>query len=341
MFQVLSSLRGVGVACFVVVLGVGCFRKRDDDSSSTATTSSTGGTSTVSSTTSGPGGSGGSPVVQWEVEDSGTAVDLHGVWIDEAGANAFAVGAAGTIVRSDDGGDSWQALNSNVSDDLFGVFGTGTEIYVVGANGVILHSVDGMQFSPEDSQTGVDLHSVWASDPARVFVGGAGSLVLRSIDGGTTWDPRPNAASTTITGIWGLDADTVYAVAEAALITSIDGGDQWSYEILSINAHTDVWVGAGGHIFITNDGGVVTSWESDHWLKTVFGANSAMYGIWGASVNDLYIVGQWGLIARTGDAGVNWVSEDAGSDETLRAVHGGGDRVLAVGDAGVIVSRPD
>jgi len=328
----------------VVAASLGCFRKRDDDaSSSNSTTNSSTGGSSVSSGTAGSGGSGGSggaPVVQWDLKDSSTTVDLYGVWIDDAGATAFAVGAAGTIVRSDDGGESWQALNSNVSDDLFGVFGIGTEIYAVGENGVILHSTDGMQFSPEDSQTGVGLHSVWASDPMRVFVGGAGSLMLRSIDGGTTWVPRPNAASTTITGIWGLDADTVYAVTEASLITTIDGGDQWSYEILSINAHTDVWVGAGGHIFITNDGGVVTSWETDHWLKTVFGANSAMYGIWGASVNDLYIVGQWGLIARTGDAGVNWLSEDAGSEATLRAVHGGGGKVLAVGDGGVILRRP-
>src|SRR5205085_2799308 len=87
----------------------------------------------------------GESIEDWQVEASGSEVDLRAVW-GSGPKNSFAAGKAGTILHYD--GSSWSSMNSGTNADLFALSGTGpTDVFVSGASGTVLH-FDGQTWSP-------------------------------------------------------------------------------------------------------------------------------------------------------------------------------------------------
>jgi photosystem II stability/assembly factor-like uncharacterized protein len=58
---------------------------------------------------------------QWSPVDSGTTNNLRGVYLIDSGIG-FAVGDAGTILKTTDAGMSWSALASGTTKTLYDVF---------------------------------------------------------------------------------------------------------------------------------------------------------------------------------------------------------------------------
>jgi photosystem II stability/assembly factor-like uncharacterized protein len=309
---------------------LGCLRRTEVDGA--------GGAGGGGGSADGGGGAGGTvvPVVEWEALDSGTTAALRSVWVGEG--TAFVVGDAGTILRSDDRGASWQTVESATTDDLHAVWGVDGDVFAVGDAGRIVRSLAGEAFAAVDAGAAYDLRALWAGGGV-VYAGGESSALLRSVDDGSTWEQLGTPAISVIEGIWSVDG-SLFVVAEASLMTSTNLGDDFTYQILSVHAHTDVWAATAEDFFITNDGSVVTSWEVDHWLKTILTPTRALHAIWGSGLDDMLIVGQGGLILRSVDAGDDWALEESGTSETLHDVFGDAGLVLAVGNGGTILERP-
>jgi len=146
-----------------------------------------------------------------------------------AGERLVSVGLRGHILYSDDRGRSWQQAHSPVSSDLVAVhFPTPVKGWAVGHDGVVLHSadagktwalqLDGVRaarrmhayyggFAPEGwsaealgkLRAEVDLLvkdgadkpflDVWFADEKTGFIVGAFNLILRTDDGGQSWEP--------------------------------------------------------------------------------------------------------------------------------------------------------
>lgn len=74
----------------------------------------------------------------WHLQASPTAVALHGVW-GSGPSDVWAVGDEGVILHFD--GTSWRlataAFDVSVVPNLYGVWGTGTDVWVVGSRGVL------------------------------------------------------------------------------------------------------------------------------------------------------------------------------------------------------------
>jgi photosystem II stability/assembly factor-like uncharacterized protein len=143
-----------------------------------------------------------------------------------AGERVVAVGQRGHALFSDDAGKSWQQAEVPVSADLVAVqFPTATAGWAVGHDGVVLHSADagktwvrqldgrslGDVLVAHYSRTGDDkwlaeakrfaeqgaenpFLDVWFDDASNGTVVGAFGLVLRTADGGKTWEPLLHAA---------------------------------------------------------------------------------------------------------------------------------------------------
>ena len=80
---------------------------------------------------------------QWSPVDSGTTSNLNGAVLLDSGIG-FAVGDAGTILKSTDAGVTWSPLTSGTTNDLHGVyFLDATEGVAVGDSGTILRTTDG------------------------------------------------------------------------------------------------------------------------------------------------------------------------------------------------------
>jgi len=119
---------------------------------------------------------------------SGVPEDFYvfDVWLDASGKLGIAVGLAGAIVRSEDGGATWARVTAPLTQDLFGVGGSGARVVVSGEGGLLALSEDGGKtFRLAEAPTlPVTLTDVEFADADHVFAVGPRGLVLGSNDGG-------------------------------------------------------------------------------------------------------------------------------------------------------------
>lgn len=215
----------------------------------------------------------------------GSAADLpnaalHKINMPDA-RNIWAVGD-GAIVHSSDGGASWvnQTPAGYASAMFQGVFSPdGVNVWATGdkLNGyaTVLKSTDaGLSwtrqsngFDPDVGHIlgvdGVDASNAWA-------VGGPDGNVLRTVDGGSSWElvknaePKHDANELSV-----ISPDTIWVACDSMITWTSDGGKTWDTHNtadftmdLSVVDQTNVWAvsqGIAAHIYHTSDGGA--NWE--------------------------------------------------------------------------------
>src|SRR5687767_1652873 len=89
------------------------------------------------------------------------------------------------------------------ADDLTSVFAASpSSIYVVGNNGVSLHSAGNGTWVPQNVGAGLHL-GVWGSSAAKLYVVGSNGLSLHATGNGT-WNPQTSGAGPSALGaVWG------------------------------------------------------------------------------------------------------------------------------------------
>lgn len=101
----------------------------------------------------------------------------------------WVVGDAGTILKTDDGGVTWEKQESGVSNALLAVDFVDTSIgFAVGKSGRILRTLDGgSTWATLDSGTQKRLSAVCFVSASRGWVVGKSGVRLRTANGGRTW----------------------------------------------------------------------------------------------------------------------------------------------------------
>jgi hypothetical protein len=100
------------------------------------------------------------------------------------------VGPSGSIQHTTNGGATWEALASGVSEDLTaGAAPSATTVWVVGRGGTVLLSTDGRRWQRVAFPERVDLVAVRADDALNATVTTADGRTVRTSDGGRTWSP--------------------------------------------------------------------------------------------------------------------------------------------------------
>ena len=110
------------------------------------------------------------------------------------GSSIFAVGERGALIRSDDSGQNWEAIEVSVAATFTGItFADTHRGWIVGHEGSILMTNDGgLSWSPSTLKdaTDVSLLDVLATDIHHALaVGGFGACLITA-DAGHTWTPR-------------------------------------------------------------------------------------------------------------------------------------------------------
>jgi len=184
--------------------------------------------------------------------------------IARAGQRLVVVGQRGHILYSDNDGKDWQQAAVPVSSDLTAVrFPTPRDGWAVGHDGVVLHSADGgehwtrqldgraigqlmldyytthpqadnetlLEQSRRMKEEGADkpFLDLWFRDAQEGFVIGAFNLILRTTDGGHTWEPWnhrvDNLQSLHLTAIAAVGED-LFVVGEQGLLLKFDRQSQ-------------------------------------------------------------------------------------------------------------------
>ncbi|HJP65819.1 MAG TPA: YCF48-related protein, partial [Actinomycetota bacterium] len=260
-----------------------------------------------------------------------SAADLNGVAFTEP-TSGWAVGAAGTIVRTVDG-HTWHALDAHVSADLLGVdFVDRRRGWAVGAGDTVLRTSDGGRtWRAGSTGTGAELHGVdfvdarhgWAVGVTPTLV----PVIAATVDGGATWTAQRIApVGVGLLSISFLDPLRGMAVGFAgAAFRTTDGGRTWvpmivgvgddpttvdTFQSVRVLSPTVAVIGSfEGFVYRTENGGLTWSARVD--------LGHAVNGL-AAAAGSVVAAGDQGLVARSADEGATWHIEVSGTNADLR-----------------------
>jgi photosystem II stability/assembly factor-like uncharacterized protein len=161
--------------------------------------------------------------------------------------NVFCLGATsalicgwdGLIQHTQDGGKSWDSLNSGTHEKLHGIAFPSTDIGIIaGDYGNIIRSTDtGKSWTPVSTPTTQFLYSVAFANDQIGITGGDAGTILRTTDAGLHWSDVNNVLSDTKSSIRQVEAfpdGTFFARASTLLIRSTDFGQNWQFVSLPI-----------------------------------------------------------------------------------------------------------
>lgn len=132
----------------------------------------------------------------WQLDEAGLAKvhsdgrRLTGLAATPDGAQVVAVGEAGALLRSLDGGASWAAVETPTQRDLHAVrvAGDGSVVVAVGGAGVVLRIDDAGISSEEHLDPARALRALHLSSDGHGHAVGDGGAVLATHDAGVRWE---------------------------------------------------------------------------------------------------------------------------------------------------------
>jgi len=229
----------------------------------------------------------------------------------------YVVGDFNTALKTNDGSNSWQTLNTNVSGTHFYnsvAFINNQSGYIVGTHGIILKTTDGGA-NWLNLRTGVPysfLHGIdFPVNSQTGYISGSTGVILKTINGGSNWVQQNTNTSKSLIKIQFLDIETGYAVGDyGTILKTIDGGQNWNslssgttkllYDLeFPVNSTTGYVSGESGKLAKTTDGG--STWSS---LGTF---NQDIMAISFPTDNLIgYVATKYERIYKTTDGGTNW-----------------------------------
>ncbi len=267
----------------------------------------------------------------WYTQTSGTTGSLNGVFFATDGRQGWAVGDAGTIVRSTNAGAAWAIQTSSTVEDLQDVWFTTTLTgFAVGTGGTIMRTRNAGSSWARLNNTGTAdaLYGVCFADTSHGWAAGANGTILRTANGGATWS-KLNPTGVQLNSVSFSDTTNGWAVGETGVIVGThDGGRSWYIVQPAVTAQPlrAVWrlsntraiAGgvAGANPFTTS------TVDSLQWSLGTLGGANQVEGLHMVSDQTGYAVGTngSGLILKTLDGGLNWSPQTSNSAQALNGV---------------------
>jgi photosystem II stability/assembly factor-like uncharacterized protein len=213
-----------------------------------------------------------------------------------AGAQGYAAGDFGTLLRTDDAGASWTGLLAGTYTGLSEAQAIDADSLFAAGGCVARRSDDGgrtftrVAFTPVESSCSEQLAAGWFVDERTGYLVLTDGTVLRTDTNGDTF-----AQVTALPG------------------TRAQGGGARPNDIVFTTATTGVAATADGRLYRTTDGG--TSWA------LVSATERAVRAVVFLDATIGYAVGDGSLLLRTSDGGATWVARGlAGSGGALTSI---------------------
>ena len=140
------------------------------------------------------------------------------------------VGANGNLRYSNFTSAHYSYHNSGTSEHLYSVYAN--DIYhawAVGANGTIIHTSDGDEWSEQESGVSKLLLDVHFVNENKGWIVGEDGLILHTNDGGENWDQLPNETVYSLISVQFVDENTGWITGQGGTILyTSDGGENWN-----------------------------------------------------------------------------------------------------------------
>ncbi|RKY02290.1 hypothetical protein DRP77_08175, partial [Candidatus Poribacteria bacterium] len=174
----------------------------------------------------------------WERQADDLGFPLHGIHFASP-LLGWAVGDFGRIIRTQDGGRSWEGYEEGHTvhqlrcvffiDELRGWAG--------GTEATLLHTEDGGKtWRPQEtnlprkpgSHHRWDVNDIHFIDPRNGWIAAGGGYLCSTSDGGESWTVHHPGTMNDLFGVWMIDRRTIVAVGgNSTILRSEDGGKSW------------------------------------------------------------------------------------------------------------------
>lgn len=298
----------------------------------------------------------------WVLQPQVTYADLKSICFPNSNTG-FIAGSEGTILKTINKGNTWVPQTTPTQNTLNSVyFIDATSGYAVGNEGTILKTVNaGGIWTEQPIDNPINLYSVYFINRDTGYaVGHSGSIlavyqngfpvgvggrILKTTDGGATWNSKAPSGASMLSSVYFTSTDTGYAVGSyGARFKTEDGGTTWInkssgssihfYSIHFFDALNGYAVGYPGVIHRTKNGG--NNWESENFLYS-----SRFNSVFCTDVNTAYSVNNWGSIYKT-DEEISWKKQNSSNIDLFSICFSDANTGFAVGSSGTIIkySRP-
>jgi len=225
--------------------------------------------------------------------------------------SVWAIGYAGSILHTPDGGRTWQRQASGEDQqNLYSASFVNAKVgWAVGSYGAILHTDDGGDtWTHQWSGTTANLTSVSFSGPQSGWAVGVDGIIRHTSNAGRTWELQNSMVKVWLSSVMFIDHETGWAVGEkGAILKTVDSGRHWASQhfgehtllsVFFIDNRTG-WIAGEGTVLHTEDGGKI-------WRALQVEGPGAYSSVVFATSRLGWIYGAIGCVLRTDDGGLQW-----------------------------------
>ncbi len=224
------------------------------------------------------------------------------------GIDVWAVGNAGNVFRSSDGGNTWQNVVVGTAN-YNSVFAINQTIWIAGdGDNLEISTNNGTSWTLSNIANGNNLKCVFFIDANTGWICGGNGTILKTTNGGVNWSLLNSTAPHHLYCIKFADNNTGTACGYGGeVVTTTNGGAAWSLsatpvsqDLLSIDIKSNTIICSGLNSAIIKSTNLGSSWSIiDYKMATVNDVNS----VYLSDVNTYYSVGGGGFIRKSTDGG--------------------------------------
>jgi len=256
--------------------------------------------------------------------------------------SGFIAGEHGTVLRTSDGGISWQDGYLGASLPLTSISIDSTNnVYIAGENGLLYRSSDaGSSWRRVDLGVTQNIHGVFFESGQIGWIYGEKGLLLKTTNDGASWVDRAVDSLKNIIGMVNQSSNiTAVYLEDGGDAKTTDGGATWQWGTAWTSRKLTGVKMAGGQHWIIGDSGLVLSAPSIGLYQNISVPTPAMiHDLCVINPAILYAACDGGKIFYTTDSGTSWYSQYTADSHDLLALaftdsaHG-----CAVGSGGTIL----
>ncbi|MCA1752742.1 MAG: T9SS type A sorting domain-containing protein [Flavobacteriales bacterium] len=238
-------------------------------------------------------------------------------------SNGIAGGSGGKLLRTGDGGLSWNQVEDIPGNTIEAFSFPETNVgYAAGSQGMVLRTEDaGITWEALETNGFTNFNGVFFTSVDQGVIVGANGAVRRTTDGGQTWDVIPSGVTSNLNDVFFTDFDNGWAVGSSGVVLhTTDAGATWTAQdapgagIINSVYFTDSQTGyaaaSGSRVYQTTDGG--ETWTFEFVAATIITLTEVFF----TDADHGWVMGFEGLVRITDDGGETWTEGDAGT--TLR-----------------------
>ena len=276
----------------------------------------------------------------WNRETSNFKISLN--CINYIKSNFIIVGDKGSIIIRDNNANI--KFKTGITKQLNDVVYGDKQFIAVGVQGIILTSLDGINWSEQNSGVDKELLIITYGNELFVAIGRSG-IVIKSFNG-IDWSSSYGIYSGVLYNriiynneLFVLVGDKDNFGSNAYIYTSPDGIN-WSEQNSNISENLyGIIYGKSLFIAVGSNGTIITSPNGIDWSVKTSGTNENLNDI-AYGKETFIVIGDNGIILTSLD-GIDWSEQNSGVDDNLQSIVYKNEMFVIVGSNGTIITSPN